>query len=72
MGKMILDWDIAFNFIVDAFVGYGVPKEDAKICADVLLESDRRVRFGGRRIRSVMNAVPLRPKEQRTTHQHYG
>ena len=42
MGKMILDWDIAFNFIVDAFVGYGVPKEDAKICADVLLESDRR------------------------------
>ena len=42
MGKMILDWDLANNFIVDAFVGYGVPKEDAKICAEVLLESDKR------------------------------
>ncbi|MBE5862735.1 MAG: Ldh family oxidoreductase [Lachnospiraceae bacterium] len=30
------------NFMVDAFEGYGVPREDAKICADVLLESDRR------------------------------
>jgi LDH2 family malate/lactate/ureidoglycolate dehydrogenase len=29
-------------FLVDAFKGYGVPEEDAKICADVLLESDRR------------------------------
>ncbi|MBQ9488640.1 MAG: Ldh family oxidoreductase [Lachnospiraceae bacterium] len=30
------------SFMVDAFEGYGVPREDAKICADVLLESDRR------------------------------
>ena len=30
------------NFMIDAFKGYGVPEEDAKICADVLLESDRR------------------------------
>jgi LDH2 family malate/lactate/ureidoglycolate dehydrogenase len=29
-------------FLVDAFKGYGVPEADAKICADVLLESDRR------------------------------
>jgi len=30
------------RFLTDAFKGYGVPEEDAKICADVLLESDRR------------------------------
>ena len=30
------------SFLIDAFKGYGVPEEDAKICADVLLESDRR------------------------------
>ncbi|MBR4870356.1 MAG: Ldh family oxidoreductase [Oscillospiraceae bacterium] len=35
-------WDLVHDFMVDAFVGYGVPKEDAAICADVLLESDRR------------------------------
>ena len=29
-------------FLIDAFSGYGVPREDAEICADVLLESDRR------------------------------
>jgi len=28
--------------MIEAFVGYGVPREDAEICADVLLESDRR------------------------------
>jgi len=30
------------SFLIDAFAGYGVPREDAAICADVLLESDRR------------------------------
>ncbi|MCR5148304.1 MAG: Ldh family oxidoreductase [Eubacterium sp.] len=35
-------WDKMNDFIIDAFVGYGVPREDAAICADVLLESDRR------------------------------
>lgn len=35
-------WDLMENFMIDAFCGYGVPKEDAKICTDVLLESDRR------------------------------
>ncbi|MEA4932883.1 MAG: Ldh family oxidoreductase, partial [Lawsonibacter sp.] len=35
-------WTLMNDFLVDAFKGYGVPGEDAKICADVLLESDRR------------------------------
>jgi LDH2 family malate/lactate/ureidoglycolate dehydrogenase len=42
MAKVILDWKTAADFIEDAFVGSGVPREDAKICTDVLLESDRR------------------------------
>ncbi len=42
MGKVILDWKTAQEFITDAFVGVGVPREDAEICTDVLLESDRR------------------------------
>ena len=42
MPKMNLDWDTAISFITDAFVGAGVPREDAEICTDVLLESDRR------------------------------
>lgn len=42
MPKMNLDWKTAYAFIEDAFVGVGVPREDAKICADVLLESDKR------------------------------
>ena len=42
MPKVVLDWKTANDFITDAFVGVGVPREDAEICADVLLESDRR------------------------------
>jgi len=37
-----VSWDLMRDFLVDAFAGYGVPVEDARICADVLLESDRR------------------------------
>ena len=37
-----VSWDLVNNFMVDVFKKYGVPEEDAKICADVLLESDRR------------------------------
>lgn len=37
-----VSWELMNDFLVDAFKGYGVPEEDAKICADVLLESDRR------------------------------
>ena len=35
-------WKLMNDFMVDVFVKYGVPEEDARICADVLLESDRR------------------------------
>jgi len=42
MGKVYLDWKTAYDFVTDAFVGYGVPREDAKICTDILLESDKR------------------------------
>ena len=37
-----VDWELITNFVIDAFVGYGIPREDAEICADVLLESDKR------------------------------
>ena len=37
-----VSWDLINNFMIDVFKAYGVPEEDAKICADVLLESDRR------------------------------
>lgn len=29
-------------FMTDAFVGYGVPRDEAEICADVLVEADKR------------------------------
>ena len=37
-----IEWDVIKNFMIDVFTAYGVPKEDAEICTDVLLESDRR------------------------------
>ncbi len=37
-----VSWTLMEAFLVDAFKGYGVPEEDAKIVVDVLLESDRR------------------------------
>ncbi|MBR3525393.1 MAG: Ldh family oxidoreductase [Lachnospiraceae bacterium] len=40
--RPFVPWKQMNDFITDAFKGYGVPEEDAKICADVLLESDRR------------------------------
>ena len=42
MAKVILDWKTAADFVTDAFVCSGVPREDAEIVTDVLLESDRR------------------------------
>ncbi len=42
MGRPYIPWEMIGNFMVDAFKAYGVPEEDAKICADVLMESDRR------------------------------
>ena len=35
-------WELMGNFMIDVFKAYGVPEEDARLCADVLLESDRR------------------------------
>lgn len=35
-------WELVNNFMIDVFKAYGVPAEDAAICADVLLESDRQ------------------------------
>ena len=40
--RPFVPWEQMNAFMIDAFKGYGVPEEDAKICADVLLESDRR------------------------------
>ena len=42
MGKVVCPWALITDFVTDAFVGYGVPREDAEICTDVLLESDKR------------------------------
>lgn len=40
--RPVVAWDVMNSFLIDAFVGYGVPRPDAEICADVLLKSDRR------------------------------
>ena len=32
----IVDWNTITNFVIDSFVGYGIPREDALICADSL------------------------------------
>ena len=40
--RPFVEWDMMRSFMIDAFMGYGVPEEDAKICTDVLLEADRR------------------------------
>ncbi len=40
--RPFVPWDLMNQFMIDAFKGYGVPEDDARISADVLLESDRR------------------------------
>lgn len=37
-----VNFDLLENFMVDVFRKVGVPEEDAKICADVLITSDKR------------------------------
>ena len=37
-----IDFETMEKFMVDVFMGVGVPEEDARICADVLITSDRR------------------------------
>lgn len=40
--QMYVPFDIITDFVIEAFVGYGIPLEDAKICADVLIASDKK------------------------------
>lgn len=40
--RPFIEWKTAEDFMAAVFEKYGVPKADARICADVLLESDRR------------------------------
>ncbi len=42
MSYVYVDWKTMESFVNDVFLGYGIPAEDAQICTDVLLESDRR------------------------------
>ena len=37
-----ISWKMVGDFMVDVFKKVGVPEDDARICADVLMESDRR------------------------------
>jgi len=37
-----VDCNILENFMIDTFKGVGVPEEDAKICADVLIAADKQ------------------------------
>lgn len=37
-----VSWELINYFMTDTFRAVGVPEEDARLCADVLMESDRR------------------------------
>ncbi|VGO13811.1 putative oxidoreductase YjmC [Pontiella desulfatans] len=37
-----IPFDHMHNFMTDVFIGIGVPEEEARTCADVLIESDKR------------------------------
>jgi L-2-hydroxycarboxylate dehydrogenase (NAD+) len=39
---VLVDFDLMEQFMVDVFVGLGVPLVDAEICADVIITSDKR------------------------------
>ncbi|MDR1815725.1 MAG: Ldh family oxidoreductase [Clostridiales Family XIII bacterium] len=41
-GSVVLDWETLTAFVVDVLCASGVPRADAEVCADVLIESDRR------------------------------
>ena len=34
MARVVLDWKTVAEFVEDAFVGVGVPRDDARICTD--------------------------------------
>ncbi|MBZ6527213.1 Ldh family oxidoreductase [Aerococcaceae bacterium DSM 111021] len=37
-----VEWDWITKFVTDVFMAYGIPAEDAEICTDILLASDRK------------------------------
>ena len=37
-----IDWDTITSFMTEAFVQYGVPEDEAAICANVLISADKR------------------------------
>ena len=42
MAERVVDWKTITDFVTEVFARYGVPEDDAKLCADVLIEADRR------------------------------
>lgn len=42
MAAVYVPFDEITAFVIEAFKGYGIPEEDAKICADVLIASDKK------------------------------
>ncbi len=40
--RPFLPWELVDDFMTAVFMEVGVPEEDARLCADVLMESDRR------------------------------
>ena len=58
--RPFISWQLADDFMTAVFEKMGVPTEDARLCADVLLESDRRgiESHGCNRIKSgILNPV---------------
>lgn len=37
-----VDFDLLESFMIDVFKGVGVPEEDAKVCSEILITSDKR------------------------------
>ena len=42
MEPVYVPFDQITAFVTEAFQGYGIPKEDAEICADILIASDKK------------------------------
>ncbi|PKM54172.1 MAG: lactate dehydrogenase [Firmicutes bacterium HGW-Firmicutes-5] len=42
MKQIYVDWETITGFVKEAFMGYGVPEDDAAICTNVLIASDRK------------------------------
>ncbi|MDA3845282.1 MAG: Ldh family oxidoreductase [Vallitaleaceae bacterium] len=42
MDKAYVSFEVVTEFVTEVFVAYGIPEDDAKICADVLIASDKK------------------------------